>query len=88
MKTHLSLSLVGRRLLVCTIPGVEANLLGRVTSVRVAGAKLVFLDLIDDGVTAQIVCDVGKLNATGMSSGDLAAFRHIARRGDWYSEFL
>lgn len=58
------------------------NVLGRVSSVRVAGTKLLFLDIEEETRTVQIVLNNGLING----AGDVwANFKHIVRRGDWYS---
>lgn len=52
---------------------------------RVSSSKLVFLDLIDNGIKAQVVVTINS-EATQKESEDLSTLQHLARRGDWYSE--
>ena len=52
---------------------------------RFAGSKLVFLDIEEEGYVAQVVCNVGTLVLEGTSDPEWSRFRHVVRRGDWYS---
>lgn len=58
---------------------------GRVRSVRTAGSKLVFVDLENDGDAVQIVCNLGILQEAGLTQDLFRAFKHVIRKGDWYS---
>ena len=51
-------------------------------SSRIAGSKLVFLDVVQDGNRAQGMLNFGKLEAAGISKDEFKKFYHIARRGD------
>lgn len=58
---------------------------GRVQAVRTAGSKLVFVTLEGDGRILQVVCNHRVLFEAGMDSESFKAFKHIVRKGDWYS---
>lgn len=60
----------------------QLTLPGRVHSFRIAGSKLVFLDLLQDENRVQGLCNLSKLAATGVSSEGFRAFYHQLRRGD------
>ncbi|KAF2858260.1 class II aaRS and biotin synthetase, partial [Piedraia hortae CBS 480.64] len=66
-----------------TAKGKEENLTvaGRLTSVRTAGNKLIFLDLTDGPGGVQAVVNELKLGGQGQLEG----LRRVCRRGDWYS---
>lgn len=56
---------------------------GRLKGFRVAGSKLVFLDLVQDGVTVQVVLE--KKTVTAVDGDDTGLFREfyrLIRRGD------
>lgn len=55
---------------------------GRVHSFRIAGSKLVFLDLVQEGHRVQGLCNLSQLSTTGLSSEEFRAFCHRLRRGD------
>ncbi|KAI9837082.1 MAG: hypothetical protein M1819_000731 [Sarea resinae] len=58
---------------------------GRVYSSRIAGSKLVFFDLVQDGNRVQGVCDLKKLQSSGASEEDFKQFYRLLRRGDIFS---
>ncbi|KAH9818160.1 class II aaRS and biotin synthetase [Teratosphaeria destructans] len=61
------------------------TVVGRISSVRTAGSKLVFLDISDHPSTSlQAVCQLSHIPPDG-SPHDFPSFRRIARRGDWYA---
>ncbi|RDW87647.1 lysine--tRNA ligase [Coleophoma crateriformis] len=55
---------------------------GRLTSARISGSKLVFLDIIQDGHRIQAICSLAKLEASGVTADIFRNFYHIFRRGD------
>lgn len=57
-------------------------MIGRLYSSRIAGSKLVFLDVVQDGNRVQGMLNFGKLEAAGISKEDFKKFYHVARRGD------
>lgn len=62
--------------------------LGRVQSVRTAGSKLVFIDISDghnSKDTIQLVCQLGKLESTGVTKELFKACTRTVRKGDWYT---
>lgn len=63
----------------------KTTISGRVTSVRTAGSKLVFIDLENDGGNVQVVCNFGVLQEAGLSQERFRSFKHVIRKGDWYS---
>lgn len=58
---------------------------GRVRAVRTSGSKLVFVDLEEDGATVQVISNFGELEKQGITPEQFRAFKHIVRRGDWFS---
>lgn len=57
--------------------------IGRVTSLRVAGKALCFLDIVQDGHSMQVVCKAAPLNTfAGINPQDFQIFYHLVRRGD------
>lgn len=62
---------------------ITYDVIGRVTSLRVAGRKLVFLDILQDGHIMQIICKASTLDAfAGTSAQAFQRFYHLVRRGD------
>lgn len=57
-------------------------MVGRLYSSRIAGSKLVFLDVVQDGNRVQGMLNFGKLEASGVSKDEFKKFYHVARRGD------
>jgi len=58
-----------------------------VLAARFAGSKLVFLDIEEEGGVAQIVINRGNLGEDDEAlASKWADFRHVVRRGDWYSK--
>ena len=55
---------------------------GRVHSFRIAGPKLLFLDLVQEGHRVQGLCNLSKLSVIGVNSEEFRAFYHRLRRGD------
>lgn len=61
---------------------------GRLKGFRVAGSKLAFLDLVQDGVSAQIVVELNSLiPITGVDYNAMKEFTHLIRRGDILSAY-
>ncbi|KAK4555836.1 mitochondrial lysine-tRNA synthetase [Recurvomyces mirabilis] len=58
---------------------------GRVKSVRMAGNKLVFMDIDDSTGTIQVLCTYGQLQEHGVDVKQLKDFGKVARKGDWYT---
>ncbi|KAG0651770.1 Lysyl-tRNA synthetase [Hyphodiscus hymeniophilus] len=64
-------------------PAEAVAVCGRVTSVRVAGKTLCFVDIDQEGHTLQVVCLSQELSAfAGLSSADFQRFYRLLRRGD------
>jgi len=61
---------------------------GRVNSVRVAGSKLVFFDLLQDGYCVQGLCNFRVLSETGVTPSGFKRFYQTLRRGDIISKPL
>lgn len=55
---------------------------GRIYASRIAGSKLVFIDLVQDGKKVQGLCNLKRLAALGVTPEDFKAFYHLVRRGD------
>ena len=55
-------------------------------SIRRAGSKLVFLDLLQDGDRVQVLCNLRLLIESGVSAHDFRKFFHALRRGDILSK--
>lgn len=60
-------------------------LLGRIQSFRVAGPKLVFIDIIQDNYKVQGVCKLPEIGHS-VSVQDFSSFYHLLRKGDAFSE--
>ncbi|MCJ1245978.1 hypothetical protein MMC30_003182 [Trapelia coarctata] len=58
------------------------TLIGRVNSIRVAGPKLIFFDLLQDGYCVQGLCNFRVLSEAGVTSSGFKRFHQILRRGD------
>lgn len=51
--------------------------------IRVAGKALAFLDIVQEGVKVQIVCNLSRLDAfSGLASKQFDNFLHVVQRGD------
>ena len=55
---------------------------GRIKSFRIAGSRLVFLDLVQDGHRVQGICNLRKLSECGVSPEEFKRFYHLLKRGD------
>ncbi|KAI9794000.1 MAG: hypothetical protein M1816_006625 [Peltula sp. TS41687] len=55
---------------------------GRVYSARVAGSKLVFLDVVQNGQTVQGLCNLRRLLEAGTTAEEFKGFHNLIRRGD------
>ena len=61
---------------------------GRVDTLRVAGKKLFFADIEQEGHSLQIVCQSPEITAfTGLSAIEFQRFYHLLRRGDIVCEY-
>ncbi|KAH0564946.1 hypothetical protein GP486_001666 [Trichoglossum hirsutum] len=63
----------------------SVTLRGRVYSSRIAGSRLVFFDLVQDGHHVQVLCNLRKIDPLGMSIEEFKQFYRILRRGDIFS---
>ena len=61
---------------------------GRIRSTRVAGSKLVFLDVVQEEERVQGLCNLRTLQEHGVTSEQFQLFYKIARKGDIYCEDL
>lgn len=57
---------------------------GRISSFRIAGSKLLFLDIIQNNYKVQGVCELSNLGQN-TSIDDFSKFYHMLRRGDHLS---
>jgi len=55
---------------------------GRLTSLRLAGSKLAFFDLVQDYMRVQVVCNFSKVAFAGVSQKDFRNFFRLLQRGD------
>lgn len=55
---------------------------GRIYSVRIAGSKLAFLDIVQNGQRVQGLFKFGRLSDNGVTAEELAEFPKLVRRGD------
>ena len=62
------------------------RLSGRLQSFRVAGPKLVFIDLLQEGHVVQGLCNFRGLEDTGVTEQGFKVFYHKLRRGDILSK--
>lgn len=60
--------------------------LGRIHSFRIAGSKLVFVDIVQDGRRLQAVCELSKLSARGVTLEQFNNFCKALNRGDIISK--
>ncbi|PGH03092.1 lysine-tRNA ligase [Blastomyces parvus] len=58
---------------------------GRIQSARIAGSKLIFLDLVQNGRKVQVLCNQRLLDGTGVTPEKFKQFYHLLRRGDVFS---
>ena len=58
------------------------TLLGRVNAIRVAGSKLVFIDLVQEGQYVQSLCNYRMLSEVGVTIDEFKRFCQTVRRGD------
>jgi lysyl-tRNA synthetase class II len=64
------------------------TLLGRVRSVREAGKKLLFIDIIHNEARLQVMANLGGLQKdVGYSTEELQRFRKLIKTGDYFCEF-
>jgi lysyl-tRNA synthetase class 2 len=65
------------------IKAVADSSVGRIDGFRVAGSKLVFIDIRQDNTPLQIVCNQSRLaTLNGVAPSDFKKFYHLIRRGD------
>jgi hypothetical protein len=61
------------------------RVLGKVKALRIQGKRLVFIDLVHDDVSVQVMCNLGMLEKKGyQSSSVLERFRRRIHVGDYY----
>ncbi|EER43374.1 lysyl-tRNA synthetase [Histoplasma capsulatum H143] len=58
---------------------------GRIQSARIAGSKLIFLDLVQNGRKVQVLCNQRHLDGMGVTPEKFKQFYHLLRRGDVFS---
>ncbi|OAX81920.1 lysine-tRNA ligase [Emergomyces africanus] len=58
---------------------------GRIQSARIAGSKLIFLDLVQNGRKLQVLCNQRHLDSMGVTPEKFKQFYHLLRRGDVFS---
>ncbi|KAI9374836.1 hypothetical protein BJX61DRAFT_246478 [Aspergillus egyptiacus] len=56
---------------------------GRIRTYRLAGNKLIFFDIVQDGHKLQVMCNLRRLG--GVSSDEFKTFYRLLRRGDAFS---
>jgi len=56
--------------------------IGRLYSSRIAGSKLVFLDVAQDGIRVQGLLNFSRLQSQDVTADQFKGFYHLARRGD------
>lgn len=61
-------------------------LLGRIKSFRIAGSKLVFIDIVENFCRLQAVCELSRLSATGVTLEEFNDFCKALNRGDTLSK--
>ncbi|KAF7192827.1 Lysine--tRNA ligase, mitochondrial [Pseudocercospora fuligena] len=67
--------------------GYGGMLVGKITSIRTAGSKLVFMDVATESGTVQVVCKLPHLEQLdpATTSESWKAYTKSARKGDYYS---
>ena len=65
---------------------IPLTFLGRTSSFRIAGSKLFFIDLYQEGYRVQGVCNFRKLSESGLLLEDFKRCYHQLQRGDILSE--
>ncbi|KAK4944080.1 mitochondrial lysine-tRNA synthetase [Elasticomyces elasticus] len=63
----------------------EIEVSGRITSIRLSGSKLVFLDIVEDHVKLQVSVSYAPLEASGLSLDEFKRQCRLVRRGDYIS---
>ncbi|PGH14193.1 lysine-tRNA ligase [Helicocarpus griseus UAMH5409] len=58
---------------------------GRIQSARIAGSKLIFLDLVQNGRKVQVLLNQRHLDPLGVTPEKFKQFYHLLRRGDVFS---
>lgn len=58
---------------------------GRIRTYRLAGSKLIFFDLVQDGHKLQVMCNLRQLE--GVSSPEFKQLYRLLRRGDAFCRF-
>lgn len=61
---------------------------GRLQSIRRAGSKLVFLDIIGEFEHVQAMCNWGKLSAGGVNAEQFKDLSRLLKRGDLVCTWL
>ncbi|KAF2839234.1 lysyl-tRNA synthetase-like protein [Patellaria atrata CBS 101060] len=65
--------------------GVTKQVIGRVQTVRTAGSKLVFFDLVYREEKVQGMCNFRILEENGVSREQWQHFKRLIRKGDWFA---
>ncbi|MCJ1469987.1 hypothetical protein MMC07_008632 [Pseudocyphellaria aurata] len=65
-----------------TVDNKYFTIRGRIYSFRIAGSKLVFIDIVQNGHRLQAVCELSKLSATTVTREEFDGFRRALKRGD------
>ncbi|RKF78968.1 Lysine--tRNA ligase [Golovinomyces cichoracearum] len=74
------------------LPGKDANkdesvcVRGKMMACRIMGTRLIFMDLVQDGKTLQVMANLRSLSeSSGVSEESFQIFYHLAQRGDYIS---
>lgn len=62
------------------------RLIGRIRTYRLAGSKLIFFDIIQDGHKVQVMCNQRRLD--GVSPEQFKGFYRLLRRGDAFCMYM
>ncbi|EAW08287.1 putative lysyl-tRNA synthetase [Aspergillus clavatus NRRL 1] len=74
----------GRLLPALALPGcLVLRLVGRIRTYRLAGSKLIFFDIAQNGHKVQVMCNIRRLD--GVSPESFKKFYRLLRRGDAFS---
>ncbi|KAL3463370.1 hypothetical protein BJX64DRAFT_257134 [Aspergillus heterothallicus] len=66
-----------------TVEEDSVSVTGRIRTYRLAGGKLIFLDIVQDGQKLQIMCNLRLFD--GITPADFKKFYRLLRRGDAFS---
>ena len=83
-----AVSILGMTTTKLSVICISSQSLGKVRAIRASGKSLMFIDIIRNDVTLQVVIKGSRFNHSESNISDYVTFKNIARVGDWICELF